>query len=308
MIIVKGATRAHPSEEWIELALGEEDQYGQPFEIVELRWNNSPHHKMADYAKTRGFEDTIISSSRRGEISINYRSNGSIMWYRPNSRVARWVGKLAKTAKNMRLLAKMYRDRLWRISDPYVEAQVRAMSEKMWESMPDDQRKFNEARIRQMHTDHLEGDLKAPDSIVSPDVEKEDIREEKREQFRARMDLERREKEIARKEQRLTKLEAEEIRKGKEPVQYHEGYLSGMKIYELRKIARKWNITIPTTAKKPDIVKAILSKQDIPVTNVVNDDSIVKPSLDLNVERNTELPEDRGLVAATNEIKESVVD
>lgn len=308
MIIVKGANRAHPSEEWIELALGEEDQYGQPFELITLRWNNSRHHKMTDYVKTRGFEDTIISSNRRGEISIRYRPNGSIMWYRPNNKVARWIGKLAKTAKNMRLLAKMYRDKLWRIQDPYVDAQVRAMSEKLWESMPKDQKNYNEQRIEMMHTNHLEKELKAPGSIVSPEIEKEDLREEKREQFKARKELERREKEIARKEQRLTSLEAEEIRKGKEPVQFHEGYLSGMKIYELRKLAKKHKIHLPATAKKVDLVKAILARQDAPQAMLEEDESIVPDAFENVVPDNPELPEDPGLVAAMSEQTESVVD
>ena len=262
MIIVIGASRAHPSQEWVQLALGEEDQYGNQFELVELRWNNNRLHLMADYAKTRGFEDAVITAGSGGGLTIKYRRPGSAMWYRPNPIINRFVSQVAKTPHNIKVLATHYRDKLWRIASEHIDKEVRALSDKLWAEMSSEEQLFNEKRIEAMYTHSLEKGLDGANFSRSPESEKQDMREEKRLLFQKEKELREMEARIAKQQKRLTDEQIKTIEEGKQPIQYHEKYLMGMKFSDLRKAARKLGIQMQQTTKKTEVVEMILAKQD----------------------------------------------
>jgi hypothetical protein len=238
MIIVKNASLAHPSEQWIALSLGETDPYGNPFTIIELRYNKSRLRAQTDYSKTKGdIEDTIITANTRdGGVEIRYRQNGSIMWEQKDN-IGPYTGKLARTPRNVAFLAEHYGDRLWQIRAPIsVENEVKALWQKMRDGMTEDQREADDKRIAQLHTHYM---AKPDEPMDAPVPDKTVDMEEKRNQYLKQQELENRELEIAERERKLGIAEAAKIKAGAVLTRYTEKHLRGLKIYELRKLARE---------------------------------------------------------------------
>lgn len=289
MFIIKGAKNreGQRAKDWINAAIGETDNYGNPFEIIELSWKRSMVQRMAEYAKTRGFEDTEISDSKEGVIVTHIRrGNGCIMWERPFNGRGPFVGRLAKTPFNMVKLAKCYRDNLWTIKNKTIDYEVRAMSDKLWEEMTPQQRKFNEERIRRLHVlkseldmqleqgeviKRLGGDEKAMQAEYEPkkvvdDTADEFLTEEKKALFRKEKELEEREMRIKELEEQLLQKRTEEIRQGNLPVKDNSedtaDQLRSMRPTELRRLARvKYGITLKPSEGREVALQKILEKQ-----------------------------------------------
>lgn len=259
------------SEDWVKNAVGQIDNHGNPFEIIELTWKQSPIHRSGDNDKTHGFEDTKISMGKDGlKIEHVRQGGGCIRWLRSLNGVGPFVGRIAKTPFNMVKLAKQYRDGLWTVRDRSIDAELKAMSDKLWESMTEEQRKFNEARIKSSNSLKAEVGMNAP--YVAPRKEKpveEDNSEEKRELFRLRKELEEREARIKDLEKKHGKIAVEKIKAGEAPVAYNRTYtadeLRKMNFYEMRKVAkRQFGIPVQPEDKKEPLIEKIMEKQKAP--------------------------------------------
>jgi hypothetical protein len=260
MIAVLKATKQHPSSEWIEMAKGETDQYGNPFEIIELRWTGGPNHLNTQDAKTRGFEDTILAPGPGGTIKISYRP-GSVTWTRSMNGRGPYTGLLARTPMNMQKLASCYRDRLWRITSPAVDAEVKALSDLIWEGMNPEMKEFNEKRITAMHTGTFEGNLQAP-SAVPAEVDARDLLDQKKALAKREQELKDREERLRQGEEKLLGHKVARISDGAAPVRYTREYLVGLGWTDLRSLSKTLAVRYPHGTKSAELVELILAKQE----------------------------------------------
>ena len=277
MVIVKGATRARPSEMWIEEAKGYQDSYGEPFELIELIWNNQPgsKHKMSSYAKTRGFEDAVIET-RNGNIRITYRPNGSAVWAKKNG-IGSYKAYVPKTLKNLKRLANNYRDNLWTISDARINNIVKEISDKIWDQMPEETVKFNEARIKSMHTGEHEKGMDIFRDIEKNKIAQESavLSEERRELAKKKIELERLEAELRAKHKQVLEDEIKAIPEIKGS--YTKTDLQALSFYDIKKLARKeFGMTHDPSLKHEEIIEYILTKQAYPKADIaVKKESVV---------------------------------
>jgi len=296
MIIVKNATRAHPSEEWMEVARGEIDEYGEPFQLIELQWLNTPLHRMTEYAKTRGFEDTIITANTKtGGVKINYRENGSVMWLRKKG-IGPFTGLLAKTPKNMRRLASHFEDRLWKIMDPVIASEVKALWDSLKEKMTEKDLQFHNDRITSTHSSKSETSIPGYVARLPAEDSATQIAEDRRQLNLQMVELKRRELEVAEREGSLNKSKIESIAAGEAPSKYGQVYLEKLKMHEIRSLARKMGIPVDGADKKTTIVQRVLDRQNgiesIPEAAQEPEDQLVAPSR----ERGLKQPEEEGIV------------
>lgn len=272
MIIVKGASRRNPSDQVISYATGETDEFGNPFEVIELISNVTRYNMHAEYEKTRGFDDAVISYNN-GLIRISYRKKkGSIMWMRPLGNVGPFIGKIPRTPRNMRMLASHYRDGLWRIKNAHIEAEVKKMSDMLWEEMPDEIKKFNEARIKRLQmlkSESVMNQVALPTAYSNND-DKAYLDQEKVEIARQKIELAQREAEIAKREKLLAKDSVKKIETEGNPSKYSQGYLQTLGLAELRKLGRtEYGLQYNPRHAKQDVIGAILAIQagEVPATN-----------------------------------------
>jgi len=267
VIIVKGARNkdGRRAADYAKAAVGETDQYGNPFRMIKLRWTKNRLHRNGPYAKTRGFEDTIITvNTGTGEIAVSYRPNGSVMWDRGPLGVGPFFGELGKTAANMTRLAKCYRDGLWTIVDSDIDGEVKAMSDKHWLGMSDEDRAFNEERIRRMHILPAE-DLENNTSPIKHGKDRdEDLVKEKTQIVNRReMELQEREAKLAERERTLMSREADIAETGT-PIGtgYTAEAMGHMKMHEVRKIAREtYKMVCQPNMTRADIIDQIIERQ-----------------------------------------------
>lgn len=280
MIVVKmKVNRSITADHWKNMAIGVTDEYGNAFRIIKLRWNNTAMHKMSEYSKTRGFEDAVIGRNpRNGDIAITYRKVGSAMWQRPVGGVGPFMAEVPQTPRNMSLLASMYGDKLFSIIDADINEIVKSMYEKKVEDMSFDTRKFNEKRIRGMHVSALEAhedrDTKTPELPV--DVERLSVTEQNRLNQIKAQELAQREEALKLKEKEITGFQSASVLDGVLPSQYSEQYLGGMKIFQLRKLAKELGLRWAADEKKDGLIRRILKRQvgeEAPVSTGAGADS-----------------------------------
>jgi hypothetical protein len=261
--------RTITAEHWKSKAIGTIDEYGNPFRIITLRWNTNPMHKMAEYVKTRGFEDAVIQQDRAtGDIAIRYRDSGCIMWMRPMGGVGAFEGEVAYTPKNMEKLAAMHGDKLWTIKDHDIAAIVEQMYKKRVSMMSADVLKFNQDRIRGMHQMSFERDAKAPE--VALDIDKTIVKEEARLNEIKKIELDKREAKLRAEEKEVLGEVAGLAGEGVNPAGYSKEYLEKQTFYNLRKISKQLGIKYNIEAKKPDLIQGIIEKQDTGTVEVVD--------------------------------------
>jgi hypothetical protein len=264
MIIVKGlkVSRQISADEWKKRAIGTTDEYGNPFRIIKLRWNNNRMHRNADHAKTRGFEDAVIGRDRRnGDIEITYRQNGSVEWMRPSGGVGPFMGEVAETPRNMRLLTGMFGDKLFTIVDSDILQVVKKMYEDREAKMDPKVKEFNNKRIRSMHTMYVEAGEKAETTELPVEVEREEIKEGKSAVQRDKIENAKRKAELDKKEEEINKKVVELVGDGAVPSMYSRDFLQEQKFYKLRGICREMKVSFAIDDKKVDLIKKVLEKQ-----------------------------------------------
>jgi hypothetical protein len=280
MIIVKlKSNKTLTADYWKDQAKGIKDEYGNPFRIIRLRWINTREHRNTEYSKTRGFEDAIINKGGDEGFKITYRKNGSIMWQRPPGNVGPFYGEVAYTPYNIEKLSAMYGDRLFTIADADIDAICKAKYEERVKNMGDAARNFNKKRIAAMHTMYVETDIKAPE--VS-NIDKKGIEDQNRDIVIEKRELEIKRLELEEREKRLNEKEARMAGEGLSPVQYSKEYLIGLKLHELKKVAKENGIDIEKTSTKDELVNAIVMVQSgvMNIKPVVEGDKTEKDSLD----------------------------
>jgi hypothetical protein len=252
-------------EYWISQAKGVMDEYGNPFRVITLRWNWSDLNKTAEFEKTEGFEDAIISKNRgSGELSVRYRSPGSIVWHRPIGGVGGFRAECPVTPRNMKLLASCFPNKTWFIVDDDIRQIVEKMWEKKLEIMDPKTKKFNEAWFKLMHT--FQRDVDKPEAMQVTDlkIEEKNIADQNLELARKKQDQDLREANLNEKEKDLVERQVIAVSDGKEIVTIGEGALRSMKLHELKKHYRKIGLKNgdnKTTKDIPEMIQAILEKQ-----------------------------------------------
>jgi hypothetical protein len=268
MVIVKMKVNKDLTEQhWKELARGVEDPNGNPFRLIKLRWNRNRYHIMAEYTKTRGFEDAVIGrSARTGDIDISYRRSGSIMWQRPVGGIGPFTGELPATPYNIQKLASMYGDKLWTIMDTDIDQQVKKMYELMLEKMTPEWRAQNEKRIKALHSMSFDSDVTnaAP---AAPEIEADrlSVVEQKRLAQIERENLAKREQALDVREQEINDRMGDMIEAGAAPVVYSAESLSNdkTKLIDLRRICKEMGVEYVETDKKKDLAAKIIAKQEV---------------------------------------------
>ncbi len=260
-------------------AIGTIDEYGNPFRLIRLRWNQNPKHKNADYAKTRGFEDAVLSKER-GELKITYRQNGSIMWERKNG-IGSFTGECPQTPTNMRLLASHYGDKLWTI----IDADIKEIVEKMYNERrgieSPEIKKFNDNRIKMLHTNHFDYNAKDTTPPQIPiEVKEIEIAEKNRLNRIEETRLNQRKLALDEKEKIIIERTKEIIDEGAAPVIYQKEYLDTQKIFALRKICKTVGVKWSDTDKKVALVQAIMDKQSGNLAAVEEKTASIMSSLD----------------------------
>jgi hypothetical protein len=258
MPVKKGVT----AEDYKKMSIGVEDEYGNPFRLIQLRWNRNSIHKMADYGKTRGFEDAVIRMVR-GDIVIKYRAQGSVMWMRPNGGFGPFMGEVPQTPKNMERLASCYGDKLFTIVDKDIEMVVAKMYEAKVENMTTKEKAANEKRIQQMHSVHIENTKDGePTGDVPSDVDKVSITDQNRINRIKEQELSQKEIELDRKEKELNDRLAKSAGAGYAASTYSKEYLSGMKLFEVRRLMKEFGLKFSDKNTKEELIAMITDKQD----------------------------------------------
>lgn len=256
MIIVKNASKAHPSEKWIALAMGEIDPYGNPFQLIELSWNKGLRlRRAAEYLKTRGdIDDTIITAdTTNGGIEIRYRQNGSVMWVQKEG-IGPYTGQLARTPKNIAFLVANYKDGDWTIKSPLtVENEVRVLWEKWFNSLTESQQKAENDRIKSKHT-HYQARKDEP--YMAPPADK--VVEGERAKSLTLKEIELKERELAleKREKALLVKDEERLIAGGSVTTYSREFLQAKTFHELKAFAKE--IGIPHL--RPDSADVLINR------------------------------------------------
>jgi hypothetical protein len=258
-IIVLGASKERKSETIKGMAIGEKDQYGNPFRIIKLRWADD--RKNTDYTKTRGYEDAVIQRDRTsGGFRITYRKNGSIEWIQPEG-MGPFFGEVAYTAYNMRKLAAGYGDKLWTIVDAGINAEVRAMYEKLVEAMPENLQEFNAQRIKLLHTKSSGGRLTTPLTRTKAPGTDPELEEQRKALFQKEQELKEREAKIKDKEDSVQEKTVAKIKEGAPAVGFSREALEDMQMFEVRRSAKSLGIETGMKDLKEDLINKILALQ-----------------------------------------------
>jgi len=245
------------------------DQYGNPFQIIELTWNTTPLRRCATNSKTKGFEDTHIRKDIRGMPEISYRRPGTVVWLR--TVLGLFVGKCAKTPHNMTILAANFDDNLWAIKDSVIRAEVEAMAKKLKTSLSSDMRKFHDKRIKESNLSPFD---KKDDTPYKPDVSMEE-----KQVVEDRFALSKQEKAISEKKAALDKREADLkqrelslIDQGVPSIAYSKDALMKMQIARVKQLLRDdYGHSTPREMTKSEAVDALMECQAQAVAPAVSD-------------------------------------
>lgn len=254
-----------PASFWLEQCINAntKDEYGNIFRVITLYWKGDANHRMTPYAKTKGFEDAEINQDGQ-QFTVTYRHNGSLWWEQPVTGIGNFFAKCPLTTYNLKKLASCYGDGLWTFSkeDKDVEQIVKDMYEKKIVNLPEDMRKFNEARIKGMHT-HISDVNVQSVQIVAPDIDvkKKELDQQQEEIILEKERLRKKEAEIEQREANADALITGLAGDGVSLTPYSKEYLQGKKFHELKALAKTIGVVIPVTAKKDEIITMITDFQ-----------------------------------------------
>ena len=127
-IKVRGANRVVTSELIVDKAIGMLDPYGEPFELITLKYTarKKTYHK----AKCKGFEDVIITrNTQTRKLSIEYR-HGSVEWLK-DPIGGEFIGRCARTKQNMEVLAAGYYNKMWTIAEAHIRELVKKRADEI---------------------------------------------------------------------------------------------------------------------------------------------------------------------------------
>lgn len=263
-IHVIGATVKRPAEMYVKAALemGLRDSNGITFEIIRLM----PTTAVAEGGTIHGYQDTEIDATDPGHLTIEHRTDrngdpiGRIKWQQhPVTRM--YGAEIAKTPHNIKALATQYYDKSWRILDPVVEAEVKAVADKMLAEMSQKERDTFRKRSAQ-HSQHQYGGQvvnRAGETIDEVFDKQGDIA------LNTRIsEIKEREQGLEKREKALEQKVSSVVEGGGSVTRYtSEDLMSISSPFSLRKKARtEFGLVIPPTCTKKAIVDMILAKQE----------------------------------------------
>lgn len=304
-IRVKNANKRITGEMCINACMGMEDPYGNPFEIITLDW--TPRMKNAHQSKTKGFEDTFITRKHEGGLIIEYRQPGSAEWIK-DMLTGRFSAQVARTPHNMKVLAHNYYDNLWTIRQPHIRDEVKKVAD-----IIDDEAKKIIVDITTTRPETVRDPLTGKESIQQVDKivgqqslyeyhkkrrdsrylavgepigavsSKNDLEEESKLLLGKRAELARMNAEIDKKMAELNEQQKVLNKRTKElsdsgalSTTYSIEYLGKESMGSVRKIAHEMGLGINIRMKKPEIIDAILNKQNTAFKPVASEEAVTE--------------------------------
>ena len=260
-IIVKGANRSRKSEEVIKRIVenGITDSDGNELELITLYSTQI----VANAARVHGFQDTEIDAR---DMSFHHKEvgkAGTLYWKKDSwGSTEPAKAQLAATPFNKMKLAGVYRDGKFKIKEIHLDAEIKAMSDKIREEMTPEERTYDDARIKSLHTLPSGSIVKSPKTGKTVEV---DTLEIERQILRKKaIELQKQEDELKVREKKLTKhLIPKFIEAGGKTQTYSRPELESMGIMSIKKIGRlEFGLDIPLTAKKNEVVDMVFQAQE----------------------------------------------
>lgn len=262
-IIVYGASRRYPSEDIIKHAIGVEDDRGNPFQLITLDWN--PKKKNAHQAKTKGFEDAIITFEENG-ISITYRLPGTAQWF-INDFSRRLYAQIPYTKHNMSVLGSHYDEGLWTIREQRFRDAAQVIWERIKATMKREELEEHVKRMRGHFISMYESAEEAPnlkDHIEEHDNDPVMIMSQRKELITLQNELDAKQKELSDQMAWITAKTKELARSGIILGGHSEDSLSKLSIQQLRQTCASSGIKYKNTMKREEIINLILQKSYTP--------------------------------------------
>lgn len=256
MIRIHGATPRRTQKEIMQAALGELDENGVPFEVIEI----TSLRNEAGSTTVHGAQDTTIEIADDNPSKSFYitHSDGRIKW-EPSKFGGKPVAFLAKTEKNLNFLAHHYYDKTFIIKDSIVRSEVESRAKKIIDSMDEKQKEQNQKRIQGMVT-HKDGGIITTNDGNTLDDEKYKSLEKA---------LKEKEMALKKKEQELNEKAAfiesriAETTSGPVKVVHTKEELEAMHISQIRSLASGYyKFSVDSTDKKAELIEMILSKKE----------------------------------------------
>jgi len=262
MIVVQVARRKGTSiQDYVNEAIGTVDELGNPFSLITLRFIGGGIQKVTDNSKTRGFEDPIIKHDpKSGGFKITYRHKGSACWERPALGGA-YRAQVPNTPYNLRVLARHYGEKRWLILEADVNAQVKAMWEKMREAMTPEERANDDQRVAGMHTARMDTLKKVP-TEMPVEHERRALKEEQTALQKREAVVRQEEAALEQKKQAGIEEAVKAVIEDEGPKQYTQEELEGLKLYQLRKLCNELNVDHEGSDKIPTLVRKIIEHQN----------------------------------------------
>lgn len=255
----------NPAPFWVEQCINAntKDEYGNIFRVLTLYWKGDLNHRMTPYAKTKGFEDAEINQDGQ-QFLVTYRHNGSLWWQQPVTGIGPFFAECPLTTYNLKKLASCYGDGLWTFSreDKDIEQVVKDMYEKKIVNLPEEMRKFNEKRIKGMHTHVSDVNIQSV-QIVAPDIDikKKELDQQQEDIIIRQEELRKKEAELDQREANADALISGMAESGISLAPYSEEFLKSKKFHELKAVAKSIGVKVPVTAKKDEIIVMITDFQ-----------------------------------------------
>lgn len=260
-INIFGAKAKFTEEQIIRACIdnGLQDDEGNVFEVITL----VSLRPVASGSSTLNFTDTIINAKDQGRITIvnKQRGCGRIAWQR---KFGRMIGQLAKTPANIETLAKNYYWKSWKIQEPHIDAEVKALADKYRSEKSEGELAAEFKIIQGSKQSPYGGDMVDAEGKTAEQKEKE-IEEANMKKRNA--ELRNKELELTKKEAKITQTITDKIEAGGSVTEHtYEGLMKMATgpggLFKLRKLAREsFGVELEQTLKKADIVDKILQEQ-----------------------------------------------
>jgi hypothetical protein len=238
---------------------GIQDDEGNVFEVITL----VSLRQVAHGSSTLGFTNTTINARNQGQIVIQngQQGCGRIAWQR---KFGRMIGQLAKTKSNIDILAKNYYWKMWKIQEPHIDAEVKALAD-LYRSKKDEAELAIELSL-------ISGSKASPYGGAVVDREGKTPEDREREIEEAELNkkaAELRNKEIVlnNKENKILEKTVKKIEDGGKVTEFtFEGltkqYTGVGAQFKLRKLAKdEFGLEFEKTSKRDEIIGRIIEEQ-----------------------------------------------
>lgn len=259
-IYALGARPNKPQSQILQAALGELDENGVPFEVIEV----TTARREADSTSMHGCQDTFVSIEG-GRVEITHREQGRVKWIK-GKMGTRSVAYFANTEENLNFLASHFNDGSFIIKDSIVKAEVKSRYDKMVEKMTQEQKEKMAKQIEDSKKNPHGGTVVLPGRKTLKEVE---LEEERKILDQKRRELDKKENELKQKEEFIAQRASGD--QGEVTVVHAREELQALDMPQIRKLARGYyKLKIENTDKKADIINMIIK----PVSTEVKTETV----------------------------------